>query len=241
MQDDLISALTLEVKEEVIQNYLHERRLIEEQINYVKELAEHALQLDEKLYRRFARIYDLLAETKFINEFAALIGMESTPFIERFQKAPDYQEKVRFIKVRGFTDKAKYKKLLVESYKRILTWNDKYGNAIEELENECGAVNYNIKKFEDNHDILTIINFLRNMDVHGVEKKHFLGDNFTPKEMLSVEASLHFKNIKTNQFKLKPLLKLPSIDSIQKQLTLLANSVCERNLDRMKAFIKTAK
>ncbi|MCK4486653.1 MAG: hypothetical protein KAU38_07820, partial [Desulfobacterales bacterium] len=60
MQDDIISALTQEVKEEVIQNYFHERRLIEEQINYLNELAEHTSQLEGKLYRRFARIYEFL-------------------------------------------------------------------------------------------------------------------------------------------------------------------------------------
>ena len=40
MQDDIIAALTQEVKEEVVENYFHARRLIEEQINYVNELAK---------------------------------------------------------------------------------------------------------------------------------------------------------------------------------------------------------
>ena len=47
MQDDIVSALTQEVKQEVLENYLYERGLIEEQINYVNELAGHTAELEE--------------------------------------------------------------------------------------------------------------------------------------------------------------------------------------------------
>jgi hypothetical protein len=35
MEDDIVAALTHEVKEEIIEKYFYERRLIEEQIKYV--------------------------------------------------------------------------------------------------------------------------------------------------------------------------------------------------------------
>jgi hypothetical protein len=238
MQDDIAAALTQEVKEEVIENYLYERRLVEGQINYVKELAEQAAQLQGKLSWRFARVYDLLPEASFLNEFVRLIEVEGAPFMDRFSKVPEYRKGVRFIKVHGFTDRGRFKKLLSESYRRLLAWNDQYTEAYEDLEQECKAVNDNLKKFEDDYDLLTILNFLRDMDVEGIQRKHFLGDNFTPEEIGSIETSLRFKPIRIEQFKLIPPPSLPKITAIQRQLNALADSVYGQCCDRVKVLIK---
>jgi len=238
MQDDIAAALTQEVKEEVIENYLYERRLVEGQINYVKELAEHAAQLQGKLSWRFARVYDLLPEARFLNEFVRLIEVEGAPFKDRFGKVPEYRKGVRFIKVHGFTDRGRFKKLVSESYRRLLAWNDQYKEGYEDLEQECKAVNDNLKKFEDDYDLLTILNFLRDMDVEGIQRKHFLGDNFTPEEIGSIETSLRFKPIRIEQFKLIPPPSLPKIAAIQRQLNALADSVYGQCCDRVKVLIK---
>jgi hypothetical protein len=238
MQDDIATALTQEVKEEVIENYLYERRLVEGQINYVKELAEHAAQLQEKLYKRFARIYDFLHEPTFLNEFVRLLEVEGAPFIDRFAKAPEYPKGVRFIKVHGLTDRGRFRKLLLESYRRLLVWNDQYKEAYEDLAQECKAVNDNLKKFENDHDLLTILNFLKNLDLEGIERRHFLGDNFTPEEMGSVETSLRFKPIRMEQFELIPPPSLPKLKAIQRQLNALADAVYDQCGDRAKALIK---
>jgi len=238
MQDDIAAALTQEVKEEVIENYLYERRLVEGQINYVKELAEHAAQLQGKLSWRFARVYDLLPEARFLNEFVRMIEVEGAPFMDRFGKVPEYRQGVRFIKVHGFTDRGRFKKLLSESYRRLLAWNDQYKEAYEDLEQECKAVNDNLKKFEDDYDLLTILNFLRDMDVEGIQRKHFLGDNFTPEEIGSIETTLRFKPIRIEQFKLIPPPSLPKITVIQRQLNALADSVYGQCCDRVKVLIK---
>ena len=238
MQDDVAAALTQEVKEEVIENYLYERRLVEGQINYVKELAEHAAQLQGKLSWRFARVYDLLPEARFLNEFVRMIEVEGAPFMDRFGKVPEYRQGVRFIKVHGFTDRGRFKKLLSESYRRLLAWNDQYKEAYEDLEQECKAVNDNLKRFEKDHDLLTILNFLKNLDVEGIERRHFLGDNFTPEEMGSIETSLRFKPMRMEQFKLIPPPSLPKITVIQRQLNALADSVYGQCCDRVKVLIK---
>jgi len=238
MQDDIAAALTQEVKEEVIENYLYERRLVEGQINYVKELAEGAAQLQEKLYKRFARIYDFLHEPTFLSEFVRLLEVEGAPFIDRFAKAPAYPKGVRFIKVHGFTDRGRFKKLIVESYRRLLVWNDQYKEAYEDLAQECKAVNDNLKKFENDHDLLTILNFLKNLDLEGIERRHFLGDNFTPEEMGSVETSLRFKPVRMEQFKLIPPPSLPKLNTIERQLNALADSVYDQCGDRLKGLIK---
>jgi|LGVF01.1.fsa_nt_gb hypothetical protein len=238
MENDIVAALTHEVKEEVIENYLYERRLIEEQIKYVNELADHAAQLEEKLYRRFARIYEYLSEPEFVNQFVRLIGMKEALFEARFRKDPNFRKGLRFIKVHGLTYRAKFRKLIVESYNRLLNWNSDYKKAYENLKEESKAVNKNLKKFEQNYDLLTILNFLKTMDVEEIERKHFLGDGFTPGEMASVEATMRFKPIRMEQFKLIPTPDLPELNTIQKQLSALADHLYDQGSDRMKAFIR---
>jgi hypothetical protein len=211
---------------------------MEGQIDYVKELAEHTAQLQEQLYKRFARMYDLLHEPMFLNEFVRVLKVEDAPFVDRFVKAPEYPKGVRFIKVHGLTDRGRFRKLLLESYRRLLVWNDQYKEAYEDLEQECRAVNENLKKFEKDHDLLTILNFLRDMDVERIQRKHFLGDNFTPKEMGSIETSLRFKPIRMEQFKLIPPPSLPKLNAIERQLNALADSVYGQRGDRVKMLIK---
>jgi hypothetical protein len=238
MQDDLISAMTHEVKEEVINNYLYERRLIEEQITYVKELADHAAQLQEMLFKRFARMYNLLPKPEFINEFVFLLGLKEAPFKDRIADDPEYRKDVRFIKVHGLTDRSKFKKLFLESYKRLCTWNNKYLETYRNLIDECKAVNHNLKKFEDNHDLLTILNFLKGMDLEEITKKHFMGDNFAPEEIASIEKTLRFKPVSIKQFNLIPPPCLPELTDVQNQIKSLANSVYDRCSNKMKTIIK---
>ena len=238
MQDDFISALTLEVKEEVIQNYLYERRLVEEQIHYAEELAEHVAQLQEMLFGRFARMYDLLFETEFINELMDILGLKEPPFNDRIDRDSKYRKNVRFIKIRGLTDRTRFRKLTLEAYQRLVTWNDKYKEAHEDLKEECKAVNSNLTKFEKNHDLLTIISFLKSMDVGETVKKHFMGENFTPEELGAVEKSLHFKPVRIEQFNLIQPLQLPDPDAVQKKLGALANAVYTKYSNRTKELIK---
>jgi hypothetical protein len=238
MTDDFLSAMTQEVKEEVINNYLYERRLIEEQINYVKELAEHAIQIQGMLYKRFARMYDLLSKHEFIKNFVLKLGLKEVPFKKRVADDKGYRKDVRFIKIRGLTDRSKFKNLFLESYKRLYNWNNQHVEACKELIEECEATNRNLKKFEDNHDLLTILNFLKNMDVEEITKKHFMGDNFAPEEIASIEKTLRFKPVRIEQFNLLPTPSLPEFTDVKDQMTSLANSVYDRYSNKMKAFIR---
>jgi len=173
VQDDIIGALTQEVKEEVVQNYLYQRRLIEEQIRHVNDVAQHATALEDKLYARFARIYEYLLVPEYINRFVKLIGMKEALFEARFRKDPDFRKGLRFIRVRGLTSRAKFGKLCRESYHRLFAWNEAYREAYENLGQEIKAVKHNVKKFENNYDLLAILNFLKDMDVEFVEKNTF--------------------------------------------------------------------
>ncbi len=234
MQDDIFSALTQEVREEVVREYLYKRRLLEEQFRYVNKLAENVRQLQEKSYMCAARMYDLLKEPEFIDQFVSMSGLKDT----FFAKCPEYRKSLSLIKVHGFTTHAKFKKLFLESYRRLYICSDEYKRAYEDLQEECRAVNHNAKKFEKNHDLLTIMRFLKSMDINGLEKKYFLGDNFTPGEIISLETTLHFKPFRMEQFKLIFPTVLPKPSILQKQLSKLADSIYTKYGAGMKHFIK---
>ena len=225
MEDDIVAALTHEVKEEIIESYFYERRLIEEQFKYVNELAVGVIELEENLYKRFARIYVLLQEPQYVEAFIKLIRCNKAPFGSRFKRKENYQRGIRFIAVRSFTDRGRFKKLLAESYRRLVSWNDLYLDAYHEFQEECDAVNQNLKDFEANHDLLTILSYLKNMDIEGVEKKYFLGDNFSPEEVGSIESRLQFKPVHIQTFHLMSPPELPRPEAIQKDLVELADCI----------------
>jgi hypothetical protein len=237
MQDDIVTALTREVKEEVLENYVYERRLVEEQLKFVNEMAECTARLAEKLSRRFARVYLYLFEPDFIKEFTRLAGISEALFEGRFEKESDFRKGLRFIKARGVTSRAKFKRLFVESYRRLFEWNEKYRAAYEELISECEAVNANLKKFENAYDLLTILSFLKKLDIEQIERKHFLGDNFTPEEIASVQKALLLKPARMEHFNLVPPQNLPELNAIKKELNALADLAYTRGDDRLKKLM----
>jgi len=238
MQDDIISALTHEVKEQVVEEYLYQRRLMEEQIRYVKELTEKALQLQDQLYRRFARIYELLVESRFVVQFALVLNLEEPPFFERFGQDPSFRKGLRFIKAVGLTKRGRFRKLVAESYRRLLSWNQQYRDGYDNLKEECHAVNHNLKEFEQNYDLLTIITFLKDMDVEAIQRKHFLGDNFAPQEMATVEETLRFKPVSMETCHLMASPTLPALEKINDELRALADRVYDACRDRLKNLVR---
>ncbi|MBW1860211.1 MAG: hypothetical protein JRI70_09120, partial [Deltaproteobacteria bacterium] len=156
----------------------------------------------------------------------------------RIDKDRSDRDGLACVKVRGLTRRARFKRFVLESYSGLYTWNTQYKEAYEDLEEECKGVNHNLKKFENNYDLLTMLNFLKDMDVEFIEKKHYLSDNFAPAEMASIEASLSFKPIRMEQFKLDPPPNLPEPKLIQKRLNDLAGYVYGQCGERIKALVK---
>jgi hypothetical protein len=119
-----------------------------------------------------------------------------------------------------------------------LSWNEQYTDGYENLKVQCDAVNYNLKKFEQNYDLLTIINFLKDMDVETLQRKHFLGDNFTPEEMTTVEKSLRFKSVSVQHGNLIPPVTLPPLNTISSELRALADQVYAACREKLKVLVR---
>ncbi|MCK5509416.1 MAG: hypothetical protein KAI50_12970, partial [Desulfobacterales bacterium] len=82
------------------------------------------------------------------------------------------------------------------------------------------------------------LSFLKNMDIEEIAKKHFMGDNFSPEEIASIEKTLRFKPVSIEQFNLLLPLDLPEPIDVRSRIKFLANSVYDRYSNKIKTFIK---
>jgi hypothetical protein len=227
MEDDLIASLTRQVQAEVIENYLAERRLVEYQIEDLQKQAEELRHLAKKTGKRLSRLAFLMFQDEMVARLIDLLHIEKESFwagcLQR--KSP---HGVRFIRVRALTEKGKFKKLLQEAYSRLVQWMEKYARGFEELRAECNAINSNIKKFQGNFDLLTILNFLKSLDTVALERKQFLGENFSAQEISSVDQKLSFHQVPFEKLDVPSPLPLPKPEQMEGLLGTLAQEVYSR-------------
>jgi len=224
MEDDLIASLTHQVKEEVVENYLMERRLLELQMEDIASQAEatrlHALRTG----RRLSRLGYLVVHTEMQEKLVQLLGIPEQSLWRDCVKQ-QFSRGVRFIRVKAFTDKAKFKKLFLESYTRFYKRMESYQKSYDNLKADCQAVNTNIKHFQKNFDLLTMISFLKSLDTVTLERKIYLGENFTARELASIDEKLHLNPVAFEKLDVPQPLQLPKPERIEEPLSELAVNI----------------
>ncbi len=224
MEDDLIVGLTREVKEEVIQNYLMERRILELQLEDIQDRTQTVQNHAAKSGLRLTRMGYLMISPEMLERLKALLQMREPGYWMNHLEH-SFTRGVRFIRVRAFRERIKFRKLILEAYHRLYKWMEDYRKAYEELETECRAVNLNIDGFHKNYDLLSILSFLRSLDTSALEQKQFLGENFTPEEMASVDQKLYIRLIDLDKLNVPKPLTLPREDLVEEGLSNLANEI----------------
>jgi len=237
MEDDLIAGLTRQIKEEVIENYLAERRLVELQIEELNSHADEARFRALKTGRRLSRLGFLVVHPEMRSHLTTLLKIPRPSF---WTECLDQESSrgVRFIRVRALTDKAKFRKLFLEAYARFYKWMKKYEESYGLLKSECEAVNSNIKSFQKNFDLLTVLNFLRGLDSTTLERKHYLGANFSAEEMASVEGKLFLRQVSCEKFNVPEPVALPGLEVIEEALSQLALDVYRKYQARVKRMMR---
>ncbi len=237
MQEDLVTSLTRQVKEEVIKNYLLERRLIELQIDHLNSQAAEIRRLAWTVGLRLARLSSLMIQPDMQSRLQELLGISSYYFWVSCLNVK-FIRKVRLIGVRALTKRAKFRKVILESYSRLFSRMIKYKERYEELANECSAVNRNIDTFQKNFDLLSILNFVRNLDMGVIEKKRILGDNFTAMEMAELDKNLYISPVSMEKLNAPAPLDLPDAGSIRVELSNLAEEIFQRYGDEVQKLLR---
>jgi len=237
MEDDLIASLTHQVKEEVVENYLAERRLLELQAEELLKRTEETKAHAARTGRRLTRLAHLVVRSDMQERLIQLLQIPPDSFWINCLNQ-NFSRGVRFIRVRGLTDKAKFRKLLFESYSRLYMRMEEYRKAYESLKADCIAVNNNIKRFQKNFDLLTIINFLKSLDTVTLERKIYLGENFTAQELASIDQKLHITLIVFEKLEVPQPLPLNKPERMEEPLTDLAVSVYRKFQIDVKRIMK---
>ena len=237
MEEDLVTSLTRQVKEEVIENYLLERRLIELQTEDLNSQAAEIQRLAWVVCRRLARLSSLMIHSDMQSRLQELLGMRSCYFWVACLNVK-FKRRVRLIRVRALTKKAKFRKVILESYSRLFYRMTQYKEQYEELSNQCSAVNRNIDSFQKNFDLLSILNFLRNLDMRGIERKKILGDNFTAMEMAELDKNLYIGPVSTEKLDVPAPLDLPESGAIRGELSNLAEEIFQRYGEEVKKILR---
>ncbi|MDY6853057.1 MAG: hypothetical protein SV487_13410 [Thermodesulfobacteriota bacterium] len=217
-RDDLLDALHYQVKEEVINNYLRERLILEEEIKDYTERLEKYRVIEAEVREIRDQLACLLVTPQNFQHFFSLLGFTSPP-LRRLGRA-DIEGRAPSCPLgltpRGFTNRGRYLNLTQATYD-ILRRKVKEGQeATEELLSLALEINKDIKTFHMNFDLMAIINFLKSLDVDMLVKKKFLGDNFSPAEMSSLEQRLSFKALNPEADGIRIWPELPPPDEVRK-------------------------
>jgi hypothetical protein len=234
MEEDLIASLTRQVKEEVIENYLFERRVMELQIEHLNGQAVETLRQARLTGLQLARLSDLMIGSDMQARLRQALGIAECGF----WVAPLDVKFKRNVRVRGLTRRIRFRKIVFETYVRSYEWMKRYRDAWEEFANECSAVNRNIDSFHRNFDILSIVNFIRNLDVGQIQMKQVLGNNFTAREMSELDKSLYINPVSAEKLGVPPPLDLPDTGSVLGKLCALAEEVFAKYPDGVKKILK---
>ena len=237
MQEDIIASLTRQVKEEVLENYIAERRLIEVQIEDLGDLAKEARSKAIKAGMRLNRLAFLMVRPERRPALEALLRIPSPSFWECYIQEP-FSRKVPVIRVGALTAKGKFRKLVLEAYSRSYLWMERYRSAYEDLQAECRAVNHNISIFRKNFDLLTILAFLRELDPLTMERKNILGDNFTSHEVASLDRKLFIADIVFEKFDAPPPIAMPEPSTVEGTLVRLAGEIYGAHAEEVRRLLR---
>jgi hypothetical protein len=237
MEDDLISALTHEVKEEVIENYLRERRLIELQIEDLMEQVKQVQTLAQQTGVRFARLGYLMIHQDMLERLKHMLALDEHLYWSQ-HLGGRFFGRLRFIRVSGLRAKVRFKKLVLEAYHRLYQWMGKYLKGHQRLENECRALNLNITHFQKNFDLLTILSFLKSLDTSLIERKYVMGENFTAEEMASIDQKLYIRPIDMGKLGVPPPMDLPKPETLEERLSAMANEIFGKYQDEAKGLMQ---
>lgn len=183
--DDLISALNQAVKQEIIENYLRERRIVEEETSILLEACS-AFQGGVCAWEQNkVRLGRALLTPEGVGRFFALAGLSITPDV----LAPG---PIEFPPLRGLTRCGRYRRLVGRIYRDL--WASHEALVKERLEVLAlrDEVNQDILGFERNYDLLGLQSYLRSLNPAELQRRRLLGVNFTPGETAEAAAALSF-------------------------------------------------
>ncbi len=224
--DSYIQALNQAVKQEIIQNYFRERRIIEEEILLVTEAVSALLGGLYAWEKHRARLGRALGDADIREKFFAAAGIRSP----RPESVAIAAPAVGLTPIRGLTRAARYVSLIRGLYQGLVEG----AAALEDERNRAlkltGEVNRDILVFEANHDLLMLVSYLRSMDPCELQRRSILGVNFSARERALSAEALSFKPLKPQDMDLDlPMPKPRPTSEVMEKMGGLLKQALKRN------------
>lgn len=184
--EDLIAALNQAVKQEVLENYARERRIIEEEGNLLFETccAFHGgMSAWDKGKMLLARA---LLTPEAARRFFRLAGLNPP---EEQCAPPD----LVFIPPKAWTRCRRFLKLIQRLYLDLWQARQDLAQERQKALSLREEVNQDILEFERNHDFLSLASYLRDLDPAELQRRKILGVNFSPGETAASAEALCFR------------------------------------------------
>lgn len=193
--DDLIAGLQAQVKKEVVERYVRERRILEEEINLVLEDASSwhgGMAAWERGRRRLASALLTPQAGRQFFQVAELGGYDGPA-----------RRKHRFKRPKAWTKCGAYLRLIKRLYRELWEEGQKLSAERERILKLMQEVNQDVRHFENSHDMMAISAYLRSLDPGEIKRRKFLGVNFTAREMALSAEALSFKPIANGRLELE--------------------------------------
>jgi hypothetical protein len=219
MSDGYAEFLQAQIKEEVIQGYLRERLILEEEKKEFQQELEAFRAKKAEVGRRRDELACLLLSPDRYAAFFALIGFDPPPlaWIEPAQDAPQGPVCPPGLSPKGFTRRRRYLNLVRKTYSRLARKAAEAGRASKAVLALAEEINEDVRSFERNYDILNIIRFLRGLDTDAALKTRLMGENFTPRELNSAYDHMAIPLIDPGKEGLRPWPDLPKAQEVEEK------------------------
>ena len=235
-KEDFLACLTRELKDEVMERYVTERRLIELQIEALQEQAHEVRRCAREAAKRLERLgYWMIHPPLRQKLFTILKLPDQSPWREHLEKGISYG--LRSIALSAFRNRTKLREIILKAYDRLYQYMELYARAVDDLRAECEAVKTNVQGFQNAAELPVVLSFLKGLDRCAAEKSHFLGGNFTAEELVSVEQKLRFRAPSLDSWDIAAPLSLPGVHDIERALIQLADEIFDYHQSEAKRLI----
>jgi hypothetical protein len=185
--DDLVQGLQASVRREVVERYVRERRILEEEIAMVLEAASAWHGGVAAWEREKRRLASALLEEEAGREFFRLAGLGPWPGPAR--------RGARFARPKAWRRCQAYRRLIQRLCRELWAQARDLAREREELLALMEEVNQDIRHFEATHDMMSLSAYLRSLDPNEILRRKILGVNFSARETALSAEALSFRPV----------------------------------------------
>jgi hypothetical protein len=231
VNDEFITGLMYEIKQEIIDNFFSERRRLDEERAIFGEMVAEQRPRLRALARAQTRLKRLLLDEAGLQGFCALSGAPA----EFLTQAPREQPRAREFRARGLTFASRYGALLGQAYDLVASRAEECAERQADIEAALAVYNEDAEHYRRNFDVLSIVAVLNRMAPDELDRRHWLGENFRPEETASLADSLNAPPLAMPKDLQRVSVALPELKAMRSRLKGLARELCRRKPEEARA------